>query len=239
MRNNSLVGFLGYVVAGAIAAMLPMASVADGGGRYVEVTLTNITPGQIISPVVVASHSGAFEPLFELGAPASPELAGVAEDADLEPLVTKLEADPTVHDVQVIFGQELLNADGPIAPGESASVVLEVRGGFRDLSLVAMLVTTNAAFTGVNGLRAPARGARSVHAVAYDAGSEANNELCQFIPGPPCGNPGMRAQDGAEGFVHVHSGIHGVGDLEAADHDWRNPVARITVRRVRHAGDLD
>ena len=37
---------------------------------------------------------------------------------------------------------------------------------------------------------------------------------------------------GEEGFVHVHSGIHGVGDLDEAARDWRNPVARIVVRRL-------
>ena len=33
--------------------------------------------------------------------------------------------------------------------------------------------------------------------------------------------------------LHIHAGIHGVGDLDAATRDWRNPVALITVRRLR------
>jgi hypothetical protein len=33
-------------------------------------------------------------------------------------------------------------------------------------------------------------------------------------------------------FVHIHAGIHGVGDLQEATHDWRNPVARIAIRRL-------
>jgi hypothetical protein len=37
---------------------------------------------------------------------------------------------------------------------------------------------------------------------------------------------------GAEGFVHVHAGIHGIKDLVPARDDWRNPVARIEVRRL-------
>jgi hypothetical protein len=36
-----------------------------------------------------------------------------------------------------------------------------------------------------------------------------------------------------EGFVHVHRGMHGVGDFKAAARDWRNPVARVQVRLVR------
>ncbi len=35
-----------------------------------------------------------------------------------------------------------------------------------------------------------------------------------------------------EDYVHVHAGIHGIGNLPAADRDWRNPVAQITIQRV-------
>jgi hypothetical protein len=30
----------------------------------------------------------------------------------------------------------------------------------------------------------------------------------------------------------VHAGIHGVGDLQASEYDWRNPVAYVSVRRM-------
>jgi len=36
-----------------------------------------------------------------------------------------------------------------------------------------------------------------------------------------------------EGFVHVHSGIQGIADLDAARYDWRNPIAKISVKRVK------
>jgi hypothetical protein len=39
--------------------------------------------------------------------------------------------------------------------------------------------------------------------------------------------------DGDENYVHVHRGTHGIADLEAHVYDWRNPVARITVTKVR------
>ena len=66
----------------------------------------------------------------------------------------------------------------------------------------------------------------------YDAGSEANTESCLSIPGPPCGSAGFRDTADAEGFVHVHSGIHGIGDLAPQRYDWRNPGAYVTVRRI-------
>jgi hypothetical protein len=48
-----------------------------------------------------------------------------------------------------------------------------------------------------------------------------------------CAGEGFDAsRDGAEGRVLVHAGIHGIGDLVAADRDWRNPVARVTIRRT-------
>jgi hypothetical protein len=36
----------------------------------------------------------------------------------------------------------------------------------------------------------------------------------------------------AEGYVYVSRGISGEGDLAASAHDWRNPVARVTVKRM-------
>jgi hypothetical protein len=42
------------------------------------------------------------------------------------------------------------------------------------------------------------------------------------------GSPGV----GGEGFVHIHPGIHGIGDLIPAQRDWRNPVAKISIERA-------
>ena len=50
-----------------------------------------------------------------------------------------------------------------------------------------------------------------------------------MIPGPPCFSPGVRHIDGAEGYVHVHAGIHGIDDLDASMHEWKNPVVQITI----------
>lgn len=35
------------------------------------------------------------------------------------------------------------------------------------------------------------------------------------------------------GYVHISSGIHGIGNLQPASYDWRNPVARIKISAVR------
>ena len=72
----------------------------------------------------------------------------------------------------------------------------------------------------------------TLYAKAYDAGSEVHTESCDHIPGPPCGNPGNRLTEGAEGYVYPHSGIHGGEDLDPFMWDWNNPVALITIERA-------
>ena len=76
----------------------------------------------------------------------------------------------------------------------------------------------------------------TLRAPAYDAGSEINDELCSSIPGPfftECNGPGGGGSPGGgEGFVHIHRGIHGVGDFEPSERDWKNDVAQIRIRCV-------
>jgi hypothetical protein len=219
----------------AAAACLSLAVTApawaddDDGDRF-EVTITNLTRGQQFTPILVASHKSSVK-LFELGKPASAELATLAEEGNTAPLRAALLALPGTG--QVVTGSGLTN------PGASATLVVEGRRGFNLLSVAAMLIPTNDAFFALNGVALP-RGhdTLTLLAPAYDSGSEGNDELCASIPGPyfvECGGPGGGAapSGGEEGFVHIHSGIHGVGNLHPAARDWRNPVALITVRRMR------
>lgn len=177
--------------------------------------------------MVVATHVQHAPPLWTLGSPASDELAQVAEDAILGPLEMKLGNMAEVLDVKRITG-----VNGPILPGETAWVDIEFTGPFRWVSAAAMLVTTNDAFTGLNGVRGPNVGAGVHMAPAYDAGTEANTESCEHIPGPPCMMPEVRVTDGAEGYVYVHPGISGEGDLTQSGYDWRNPVAKFVIERL-------
>jgi len=216
----------------AIAITLIVVFTMSAGGTaharnkitHYKVTITNITRAQILSPPVVISHKSKFQ-LFTLGESASAELAQLAEDAATDPLTAKLEMDPYVFDFGV--------GDGLIMPGTSATVEIKTKWGFRLISVAAMLVTTNDAFMAVQGAYARSWEATIVSAAAYDAGSEFNSEDCGFIPGPPCGNGGVRDTAGAEGFVYVHSGMHGSDDLDPAMWDWNNPVAKVVIQRVK------
>jgi hypothetical protein len=98
----------------------------------------------------------------------------------------------------------------------------------------AMLGNTNDAFAGLADVALPfGRWSVTYMAVGYDAGTETNDESCATVPGPACGGEALSPGDPGEGFVTVHNGIHGIGDLDPALLDWRNPVAKIVIKVVR------
>ncbi len=189
-----------------------------------KVTVYNLTEGQIFSPPVVAAHSRGVS-IFTPGVEATPGLAALAEDADSADLVTELEG----------AGATVVVGGGAIEPGKSGVVYIKTSRRNRRISVVGMLVTTNDAFYGLNGVRAGGRSNR-YHVPAYDAGSEDNDEDCAHIPGPPCGDTGANGTPTVDGVVHIHNGIHGLATngVVPAMHDWRNPVAKITITRVHN-----
>ena len=199
--------------------------IASGGQGAYEVTVTNITQGEIFTPVIAASHTRGIK-LFELGHAASTELAMLAEGGDTAP-ISELLINEGAHDVVV--------ASDVLPPGGSVTLTVDTRGRSQYVSVASMLVPSNDAFFAVNGVAGP-RGhqTHTLFSPAYDAGSETNDELCVNIPGPPfiCAGEGFNVADG-EGYVHIHPGIQGVGDLVAAQHNWHNPVAKITIRFIR------
>jgi hypothetical protein len=211
-------------------AALSMVAAGTAMGADYEVTVTNLTRGQQFTPILVASHKPGVT-LFELGASASPELATLAEEGNVGPLTAMLTA---MSDVR-----EVVNSGGLLAPGASVTQTVRTDGKFDHVSLAAMLIPTNDAFFAINDIEGPkGKDTLTVYAPAYDSGSERNDETCASIPGPAVECPGGAGMGGApaggeEGYVHIHAGIHGIGDIDASMRDWRNPVARITIRRVK------
>ncbi len=222
---------IAYVLTAVWSLSFTMLSEKDtfaAPGVQYEVTITNVTRGQVFTPIVIASHKEGFH-LFSAGQAASEEIERLAEGGETAALETFLTGNPNVL--------EVVNSGAPLPPGQSATVMVDTRGQFDHLSVASMLVPTNDAFFALNGVEGPKGKQTAVlYVPAYDAGTEANDELCSHIPGPPsvCTGEGFNeSRAGAEGFIHIHGGIHGIGDLVEADRDWRNPVARITIRRVR------
>ncbi|MCF6251823.1 MAG: spondin domain-containing protein [Methylococcaceae bacterium] len=215
---NIMFKFL-YIV---IAVFSINISMADETKLY-EVTITNLSRGQIISPVFAFTHNGS-ESLFTHGEPASPELAALAQDADSNGLMSLFSASSATH--EIVLGTAV------IKPGNSETLTIHSNHDMKYISLAAMLVSSNDAFIAINKLKLPSR-SMMVTIPAYDAGSEVNDENCDYIPGPPCGNANKASDKKPEGFVHIHSGIHGIADLDPTEYDWRNPVAKISIRRVK------
>lgn len=213
--------------------MVPsMANAQTGGGdgRF-EVTVTNLTREQTFTPVFVASHAPGLR-LFEVGRPAIREVEIVAEEGDVDPLLA-LARNPAVLEATFTGAPPA----GFVGPGQSRTLTVRTRAGFENITVIAMLIPTNDAFFGLSDVAGPASGAMMFMSPAYDSGTERNDELCSSIPGPnfaECNGPGGGGQPtgGEEGYVHIHAGIHGIGNLIASRRDWRNPVARIVIRRV-------
>jgi hypothetical protein len=207
-------------------------AVAQPSASY-EVTITNITPGQSFTPQLVVTHPGNVI-LFRLGEPASEQLEILAEAGDTGPLTEAL--GNAAMDVTTI--------PGLLGPGQQTSTVVTGHPGQGYISVAAMLIPTNDSFVAMNRVKLPASGAVMQLVPAYDAGTEYNDQNCANIPGPQCGGAGEGyspgPNEGDEGFVHIGNGIHELGEEDATGnaiidpktYDWRNSVARITVRRM-------
>ena len=188
----------------------------------VDVTIVNLTTDQPFSPPLLVSHNAEFE-LFTAGTEASDGLELMAEDGDPSGLLSEIEGDANVN--------QTVAASGPIAPGGSLTMSIDVDRNFKYISSAGMLVNTNDSFFGLNGIELLRRKSSiTAMAPAYESGTEQNNEECAFIPGPFCTDS---TTGGAEenGVIIINNGVHGIGDLIPELHDWRNPVAMITIKR--------
>ena len=201
------------------------------GNAYAEfeIKLENLTPAtgpgasQPFSPPVMATHTPFFH-IFKVHKYASTELGQLAEDAVNAPMLDLLDNSFLVYDI-------VEGGAGPIFPASYQKFMVKAKLPFKKFSLVAMLVNTNDAFTGIDGARLPLWGSRTYYLKAYDAGTEKNTELKANIPGPCCGSPHVRVPTHQR--IKMHKGILGVGDLSPKTYGWDNPVAKLTVTRIK------
>ena len=106
-----------------------------------------------------------------------------------------------------------------------------------------MLICTNDGFTGLDSVKLPGGFHSETHLTAgYDAGTEANNEqfsqivdACQVIGPPVSGTavPNGNGRVATPGVILHHPNVQGGSDLVIAQHGWQDPVARITVQRLK------
>jgi hypothetical protein len=237
---------LTVVAAGAMALIIA----APAFGRSYDVTITDLTEGQPLTPPVVATHTGKH-PVFRVGEPASVGVREIAENGNNAPLLAQLGADP--------FNQisEFTQAgSGPLVPdgkpgstsmdNDQVSFTIEGSNKAHRLSFATMLICTNDGFTGADSLKLPGAVGNTTTKTTngYDAGTEINTEDYADIV-PPCqsligdmsteGDTGTGFSNPAlaeGGVIHHHGGILGVDDLKRAIHAWTDPVARIEIERT-------
>ena len=113
-------------IAGVAFSLLGASAQADyyygKQNRTYEVTITNITKGQVFSPPVLVTHNRNIA-LFNVGEPALEELAVVAEDGAGQPLVDLVSGLSEVSDAQA--------NSAPLMPGASAVYEISSQRGFQ------------------------------------------------------------------------------------------------------------
>ncbi|NOQ65438.1 MAG: hypothetical protein GQ582_13085 [Methyloprofundus sp.] len=200
--------------------------------RY-EVSLTNITKGQAFTPQLIATHDDSVR-LFTFGQPASEPLEMLAEAGDTT-LLTEL-----IMTVPDKVGY-VMTVPGLLEPGKTVTVEIKGHPKHHQLTFAAMLLPTNDTFVALQGMSLPTQGSVSYFALAYDAGTEANDQNCAHIPGPYCGGEAhSMASDRDEGFVYISNGFHDLGEMDAEGneilgtklYDWRDSVAYVTIKRI-------
>jgi len=214
MKKTSLVALL-------LVTTFSLSAFASGA-KY-KVTLTNLTKSINFTPIMVAAHRSNVR-LFELGQPASDELGRVAEGGDTSGIAAMFDG----HHNQVQSVGGLLKA------GETTELTFEGLSRKTKFTIASMLLPTNDAFIAAQSVSVKRRHRpKTIYLRAYDAGTETNNEACASIPGPTCGGEPFSPNDEGEGFIHVHSGIHGIGDLSPSQYSWNNPVLKVTITRIK------
>lgn len=200
-----------------------------------DVTVSNLTNGQPLSPVAVIAHVDGYN-VFTVGTAATAGLEVLAEGGDNSDLITEADGDANV----------LATGSGaaPIGPAGSETVsvtVLESDVANLQISAVAMLVNTNDAITVLNAADVSGLAVGdtwSTRTIAYDAGTEADTEQAAHIPGPAGGGEGFNAaRDDETDRVSMHSGVVSRDDGFATsdltgDHRFDNPVATIRIERI-------
>ncbi len=194
--------------------------------RTFQLTLTNLTLGQTFSPPLFATHDST-ESLWNVGDAASFGLTQLAEEGDNSALALDLSLAP--GSVGSVLASSAL-----LAPGASATYFLTTDSDHPFLSSAWMLAYTNDGFSGTQGLEFNLFGAQGNGVFdlgSYDAGTEVNNELAQFVPGL-----GGHLEDPEHGVItEPHPGILGIGDIPLS-RNFSGSVARLSITTVPEPG---
>jgi hypothetical protein len=222
----------------SVSAMVFASSTAMA--QDLSITISNVTQGLYFTPVITSAHTSDNH-IFMVGGAATAELQAMAEGGDISGLVSILSnADANTSENP---------AAGLLAPGMSSTYTLTNDSTNTHLSLAAMILPSNDGFVGLDRWEIPTEaGTYTINLNAYDAGTEANNELVNGggapgllgIPAAPGGDSGTNGtgvtDTESNTMIHIHRGNlgddmldGGKSDLSNSIHRWLNPVAKLTV----------
>lgn len=238
MTTNKKVNLKQFNTLLSISALMLASSQVQA--QSLTITVTNLTQGLHFTPLITAAHP-VDEHIFMAGTTATAELQAMAEGGDISSLATMLNnADANINENP---------ASGLLAPGTSTTYLLTNDNTNTQLSLTGMILPSNDGFVGLDSWEIPTEaGTYTLMLNAYDAGTEANNELINGggapgvlgIPAAPSGGSGTSGTGitSVENntMVHIHRGSigdddinGGKSDLNNSIHRWLNPIAKLTV----------
>lgn len=204
-----------------------------------QVTVHNLTNGQTLTPLGVVIHESGYQP-WMLGDAVSVGLETLAESGATTAFLAEADANAAV-------AMSAGSTSGGFGPGTSQMVSITVdHTASLQLSVASMLADTNDAFTGVRNwdIGTLAMGdSASTMTYVFDAGTEANTETADTMPGPVA----QMAGGMAEGFnatretlnkLTIHSGVLTTDDgLETSalneSHRWLGQAAKVVVTRTQ------
>jgi hypothetical protein len=190
-----------------------------------EVTVTNLTHSQPLSPAAVVLHADGH--LFSVGEVPSVALEKMAEGG--------------MNTGLLALGMVSASGAGAIGPGGSETISVTIQDVTdAKLSVAAMLVNTNDAFSGLDALDLSTFAVGdswTATARVYDAGTEVNSESAGTMPGPADGGEGFNATRTDTGYVAMHPGVVTSDDglthsVLTVQHKFDNPAVRIMVTRI-------
>ena len=193
-----------------------------------EVLLKNLTNGQPISAPLLILHD--IGELFEVGESSSDALELLAESGDASRILD-----------ETSFLLSSASADAGITYGESTTITVSHTAQANYLSFASMLGNSNDAFTGLNKVdlsELAVNDSLTFSTVAYDAGTEANTESAETVPGPAAGGEASNPIRDDIDMVTMHPGIVSADDgltTSALTYQQKfdNPVMSVTITRIR------
>lgn len=165
----------------AISAILGMAASGYAQAVEVELSITNLTHANYMTPRLAIAHDATVD-AFEVGTEASTALAWLAEAGVIDDAQS---ADSSGQNFEAALGP--VDTDngsntwhrfgGLLAPSATLSYSFDTMDK-PYLSLLTMLIPSNDAFAGLDSVAIPTEpGTYTYYLNAYDAGTELNDEL--------------------------------------------------------------